>query len=97
METVADFLHRAVQIALQAQKEAGTKLLKDFVTAYSGNGEASQQLAALKKDVVAFATQFPLPGVPDSVSAMRRFQLPACQTDILHVLAQSKIKRPEGY
>jgi glycine hydroxymethyltransferase len=68
MEIVADFLHRAVQIALQAQKEAGTKLLKDFVTAFSGNGEASQQLAALKKDVVEFATKFPLPGVPDTVS-----------------------------
>jgi hypothetical protein len=68
MDIVADFLHRAVQIALQAQKEAGTKLLKDFVTAYSGNGEASQQLAALKKDVVEFATKFPLPGVPDTVS-----------------------------
>lgn len=68
MDIVADFLHRAVQIALQAQKEAGTKLLKDFVTAYSGNGEASQQLATLKKDVVEFATKFPLPGVPDTVS-----------------------------
>lgn len=68
MEVVADFLHRAVQISLQAQKEAGTKLLKDFIKAYSGDGEASKQLAELNKEVVEFATKFPLPGVPDTVS-----------------------------
>lgn len=68
MDTVADFLHRAVQIALAAQKESGTRLLKDFVAAYSSGGESSKQLAALKEDVVKFATQFPLPGVPDTVS-----------------------------
>lgn len=31
MRTVGEFLHRAVQIALVLQKEAGSKLLKDFV------------------------------------------------------------------
>lgn len=68
MEVVASFLHRAVQIALQAQKEAGTKLLKDFIVAFSGSGEASKLLAQLRKDVVEFSTKFPLPGVPDTVS-----------------------------
>lgn len=31
MRTVGEFLHRAVQIARVLQKEAGSKLLKDFV------------------------------------------------------------------
>lgn len=66
MEVVADFLHRAVQIALTAQKEAGSKLLKDFIAAIGGNGESAKLLAELKKDVVAFSTQFPLPGIPDT-------------------------------
>ncbi|ORX38826.1 serine hydroxymethyltransferase [Kockovaella imperatae] len=67
VEQVAEFLHRVVQISLTTQKEAGSKLLKDFVTAYeSGNGEAPKLIAELKKDVMKFATGFPLPGVPDT-------------------------------
>lgn len=73
MEVVADFLHRAVQISLQAQKEAGTKLLKDFIVAFSnGEGEASKALKELNREVVEFATKFPLPGVPDTVSCIPR-------------------------
>lgn len=72
MPQVADFLHRAVQIALTLQKEAGSKLLKDFVTkATSGEGEGRKQIEQLEKDVIAFSTQWPLPGVPDS-SAIKR-------------------------
>jgi hypothetical protein len=101
METVASFLHRAVQIALQAQKEAGTKLLKDFVAAYSGNGEASQQLAQLRKDVVEFSTKFPLPGVPDTVSAGDEgacmYRGRRTDGDPRPLSTQSVIKRPAGY
>lgn len=69
MRQVADFLHRAVQIALQAQQESGSKLLKDFVkTITQGEGESRKALEKLSQDVQAFATQFPLPGVPDSSS-----------------------------
>ena len=69
VEQVAEFLHRVVQISLTTQKEAGTKLLKDFVTAYeSGSGESPKLIAELKEDVMKFATGFPLPGVPDTVS-----------------------------
>ncbi|KAJ9113131.1 Serine hydroxymethyltransferase 2 [Naganishia adeliensis] len=72
MEKVADFLHQAVQIALTAQKEAGNKLLKDFVTAYNNkDNESAKLLAQLKKDVIQFSTQFPLPGVPDTSSIKR--------------------------
>jgi len=71
MRTVADFLHRAVQIGLQAQKEAGSKLLKDFVARLQGDGEAAKALAQLTHDVHEFAERFPLPGVPDSASIKR--------------------------
>ena len=72
VEKVAEFLHRVVQISLVAQKEAGTKLLKDFAKAFeSGSGEAPKLVAELKQDVMKFATSFPLPGVPDT-SAIKR-------------------------
>lgn len=68
VEQVAEFLHRVVQISLTTQKEAGTKLLKDFTKAFeSGSGEAPKLIAELKKDVMKFATSFPLPGIPDTV------------------------------
>jgi glycine hydroxymethyltransferase len=55
--TVADFLHRAVQIALKLQATSG-KLLKDFDIAV----KASPEVRALQADVQAFITQFPMPG-----------------------------------
>lgn len=74
METVAAFLHRAVQIALVLQKEAGSKLLKDFVAkATTGEGEGKQQIEQLRKDVVEFSTKWPLPGVPDTTT-IKRFE-----------------------
>ncbi|KAK4052579.1 glycine hydroxymethyltransferase shm1 [Microbotryomycetes sp. JL221] len=72
METVADFLHRAVQIALQAQDEAGSKKLVDFVKVVTeGNGASKQALTQLAKEVNEFAEQYPLPGVPDSSTIKR--------------------------
>ncbi|KZP14635.1 hypothetical protein FIBSPDRAFT_868034 [Athelia psychrophila] len=62
IKVVADFLQRSVQIALMLQKEAGTKLLKDFVAAATKQQEG-KQVQDLKKDVQAFATKWPLPGV----------------------------------
>ena len=65
MEKVADFLHRAVQIALQAQTESGSKLLKDFVlTVTEKDGASRAALRQLADDVQEFAMKFPLPGVP---------------------------------
>lgn len=67
MVRVADFLHRAVQISITLQKEAGSRLIKDFVrVATTGNGEGKTLLEALAKDVEAFATSFPLPGITDT-------------------------------
>jgi glycine hydroxymethyltransferase len=63
-KTVAGFLHRAIQIGLQLQKEAGSKLLKDFErVALNGDGEGSKSVNELRKEVRVFAKQFPLPGV----------------------------------
>ena len=61
---VAEFMHRAIQIGLQLQKEAGSKLLKDFErVALTGDGEGAKAVKELRKDVRAFAKRFPLPGV----------------------------------
>jgi len=57
METIAEFLHRGVQIALQVQTEQGT-LLKAFL---AGLQERSD-VQALKHDVEEFASQFFMPG-----------------------------------
>jgi len=54
---VGDFLHRAVGIAVAIQ--AQTKTLKEFEAVVV----ASAEVAALKADVQAFITQFPMPGV----------------------------------
>ena len=63
-KTVASFLHRAVQLALVLQKEAGSKLLKDFLrVANEGEGEGRKGLLTLRKEVREFARRWPLPGV----------------------------------
>ncbi|KAI8926740.1 serine hydroxymethyltransferase [Entophlyctis helioformis] len=63
---VAEFLHRACQIALKVQATSG-KLIKDFVIALESNDEVK----ALRSDVERFAHSFPMPGfdpasVPES-------------------------------
>ena len=64
--TVASFLHRAVQLALEIQKEAKSKLLKDFVrVASEGNGESRKKLVGLREEVRTFARAWPLPGVEE--------------------------------
>jgi glycine hydroxymethyltransferase len=66
IKVVADFLHRSVQLSLQLQKEAGTKLLKDFVRVATTPSEGKTgyiQVKELRKDVREFASKWPLPGV----------------------------------
>ena len=75
IKIVAGFLHRAVQISLTLQKEAGTKMLKDFVrvaTTQEEGKEGFAQVQALKNEVEEFASKWPLPGVDVST-----FQKPA--------------------
>jgi glycine hydroxymethyltransferase len=59
-ETVADFLDRTAQLALELQASSGKKL-KDFIVA----AEASAEVAQLRKDVIAFSKGFPMPGGRD--------------------------------
>lgn len=69
MKVVADFLHRAVQVALVLQKEAGSKLLKDFVRVASTVEEGkvgAKTVIDLRREVRAFARKWPLPGVQSS-------------------------------
>ncbi|KAF8647409.1 hypothetical protein AX16_006723 [Volvariella volvacea WC 439] len=66
IKVVADFLHRAVQLSLVLQKEAGSKLLKDFVRVATTPDESKQgwkQVKQLREEVQAFASKWPLPGV----------------------------------
>lgn len=54
---VAELLDKAVKIALDIQGEVGKKL-KDFIPA----AEKSDQVLALREEVVEFSKQFPMPG-----------------------------------
>ena len=66
IKVVADFLHRAVQLSLLLQKEAGSKLLKDFVrvaTVPTEGKQGFQLVKELRSEVQAFAMKWPLPGV----------------------------------
>lgn len=66
IKIVAEFLHRAVQLSLVLQKEAGSKMLKDFVRVATKPEEGKvghQQVQDLGKEVRAFARRWPLPGV----------------------------------
>ncbi|PBK80525.1 glycine hydroxymethyltransferase [Armillaria gallica] len=66
IKVVADFLHRAVQLSLTLQKEAGTKMLKDFVRVATTQEEGKEGYAKVKQlrdEVRTFAKQWPLPGV----------------------------------
>ena len=61
MEVVAGLIHRAVQVATEAQKTSGTKLV-DFLTALD-SPFFSSQLESLGTEVEELATAFPLPGL----------------------------------
>ncbi|KAI0065297.1 glycine hydroxymethyltransferase [Artomyces pyxidatus] len=66
IRVVANFLHRSVQLSLLLQKEAGTKMLKDFVrvaTVPSEGKVGAQQVSDLKREVREWARQWPVPGV----------------------------------
>jgi glycine hydroxymethyltransferase len=54
---VADFLHRAAQIAVSIQ-DSGAKTPKDFEAAV----KVSAEVKSLKLDVMQFITQYPMPG-----------------------------------
>lgn len=59
---VADFLDRAVKIALDVQSKSASKLMKDFVVTLKGNTE----IEALRQEVIEYAHTFPMPGFDPS-------------------------------
>ena len=61
--TVAHFLSRVVEICVAAQKTAGNKKMVDFEKVISEDATTKASIAALRAEVEAFATQFPMPGV----------------------------------
>ncbi|KAI0053153.1 glycine hydroxymethyltransferase [Auriscalpium vulgare] len=66
VRVVADFLHRSVQLSLLLQKEAGSKLLKDFVRVATTETEGkvgAQKVRDLRREVREFARRWPVPGV----------------------------------
>ncbi|KIY45078.1 glycine hydroxymethyltransferase [Fistulina hepatica ATCC 64428] len=70
MKIVAGFLHRAVELSLLLQKEAGSKKLVDFVRVATTPEEGKvgyQKVKELRNEVRAFASKWPLPGVDVSV------------------------------
>jgi len=73
IKVVAEFLHRSVQTALTLQKEAGTKMLKDFInvaTTEQPGKVGFKQVQDLRREVREFAKKWPLPGV--DVSTLQR-------------------------
>lgn len=67
---VARFLHRSVQLSLLLQKEAGSKLLKDFVrvaTTPQEGKEGARLVKELKKEVTTFARRWPVPGIEGEI------------------------------
>ncbi|KAI8092668.1 serine hydroxymethyltransferase [Halteromyces radiatus] len=58
---VANYIDRAVQIAVDIQSSTSSKLLKDFKVACEGN----KDIEALKTEVAQFSSQFPLPSVAE--------------------------------
>jgi len=59
-EQIGEFLHRALQIALETQAQSGKKLV-DFLKAIEG-GDAAAKLGALRTEVEAWAGAFAMPG-----------------------------------
>lgn len=56
---VANYIDRAVAIAVDVQKSTSSKLLKDFKAACNGN----KDIEALKNEITEFSSKFPLPSV----------------------------------
>ena len=58
MIQVGELLVEALNLAVEIQNECGSKLLKDFLIA----AQQSPKVEALKKKVLSFARQYPMPG-----------------------------------
>lgn len=62
---IVDLIDRGVQIGLNVQNKQTSKLLKDFKSIAKTDAEILSQIDALRNDVHAFASQYPMPGSDD--------------------------------
>ena len=58
-ETVAGFVDRGIKLTRKISETVPGKKLKDFKAVLEDGGLAFPEIAALKKEVVAFARAFP--------------------------------------
>ena len=70
---VAEFLHRAVQLGLDAQAASPSKKLTDFVATLQQEKFATA-MVALRQDVNAFAAGFGMPGMDTSALKYKTFE-----------------------
>jgi glycine hydroxymethyltransferase len=64
IRTVAKFLHRAVELSIRLQEEAGSKLLNDFKrVATDPKARHFGEVERLRQEIQTFAMKWPLPGV----------------------------------
>jgi glycine hydroxymethyltransferase len=64
IEKVAEFIHRGIQIAVEAQEGCGPTA-KDFKLKVESDEGVRKKIEALRSDVEAFALSFPMPGHDD--------------------------------
>ena len=60
---MVEFFHRAIEIAADAKQK--TSKLKDYKEFLESDAGVKEKMAGLKKEVNAFALQFPMPGFDD--------------------------------
>ncbi|XP_054709831.1 serine hydroxymethyltransferase, mitochondrial-like [Uloborus diversus] len=63
-EQVVEFIHRAVQIALEVKGKSG-QTVKEFKAFLETDEDMKNKVNLLRKDVELFASQFPMPGFHD--------------------------------
>uniref|UniRef100_A0A672Z282 Serine hydroxymethyltransferase n=1 Tax=Sphaeramia orbicularis TaxID=375764 RepID=A0A672Z282_9TELE len=63
---VAAFIHRGIELTLEVQRSMEPKAtLKEFIQNLAQGEKFQQRVAEIKAEVEAFASQFPMPGLPE--------------------------------
>lgn len=62
MQRIAVFLHQAVLLSQKINTLSGSTKLKDFLAVIETNHEIQLEIANLRKEVIEYASRFPLPG-----------------------------------
>lgn len=63
IEKVAEFIHRGIQITVEAQE--GCPTVKDFKVKLESDEATRKKIETLRSDVETFALAFPMPGLDD--------------------------------